>query len=162
MAVSPSILAEAIRVDVGFPSPVSFELQSFCTGLLDELTQSGSATFGGIPGPHPISGMSGTSLATRISNILGIAVFPDFVDYCNALVDHIQDNAFVTYTSPTPPSPIIYTSGGSISGMDGADMADAIAAARGFPNVTNQLLKKCEAIVDHIETFAAVEFGVIS
>jgi len=52
--------------------------------------------------------------------------------------------------------------GGTISGMAGPAMAASIASAVPYPGVSPELIKKCGAIVDHIQGNAEVEDGVIS
>ena len=164
MAVSGSGLADEIRIAMGFPTPVSTQLTGWATGTLDELTISGTAGFGGVAGPHSITGMTGSSMATRVETEAGYpSVSTELTNFCTALVDYIQSNAVVTYTGPTPPPPPGFTDGGTISGMVGDDMADDIHDSVGFPGSTSTPLKElCGAIVDHIQANAQVASGVIS
>jgi len=164
--VIPGLATEiATGIGQGF---VTLHVTAFATGVLDELTQNGSATFGNIPGPHPISGLSGASMASRIV-AAGPYTFvsPELANFCTAIADHITANGVVTYAGPPPappglPPPDAWFTGGVVSGVNGPGMAAEVAAAVGYPFVSTQLIGKCTAIADHINNNAQVESGVIS
>jgi hypothetical protein len=167
MATSIPTLATAIATGIG-QSFVTQQVTAFATGVLDELTQNGSATFGNIPGPHPISGLTGASMASRI---VAAAPYPftspELVNFCTAIADHINNNGVVTYAGPPPAPPGLqppdaWFQGGTVSGVNGPLMATEVAAAVGYPFVSTQLIGKCTAIADHINNNAEVESGVIS
>lgn len=162
MATSPALLADEVATALGNPGNITSQVLGWATGLLEELTQNGSATFGGFAGPHPISGMSGSSMATKIANYAGYpGANSTLIAYCNGIVSHIQGSGTVTYTSPTglPPNWFL---GGTISGLSGSAMAAEVASSVGYPGVSPELLAKCTAIADHITGNAEVVSGVIS
>lgn len=169
MAVNPTQLADEIRSALSFPTPVSDQLIGWATGVLDELTQSGTATSRNFPGPHPISGMTGASMAARIvaaSNGKYGFVSTSLLNYCNAVVTHIQSQGQVFYTSPIPSNPPppsdSWFLGGTITGLDGNALAVLVAAQVGYPFVSTQLIAKCTAMVNHIMSNAEVTDGTIS
>lgn len=169
MAVNPAGLSEEIRVAMGFPLPTSQQLIGWSTGVLDELTQSGTATSRNVAGPHTISGMTGPSMAARIvaaSSGTYPFISPELTNYCNAIVQHIQTSGQVFYTGPVPGNPpppsASWFEGGTISGLSGPVLASLVVAQVGYPFVSTRLLAKCTAIVDHIQNNAEVLDGVIS
>lgn len=169
MAVNSPQLSDEIRVAIGFPLPISDQLIGWATGVLDELTQSGTATSRNFPGPHPISGMTGASMASRIiaaSNGTYGFVSTELTNFCNAIVSHVQTSGQVFYTSPIPANPPppsdSWFLGGTITGLDGTVLASLVAAQVGYPFVSTQLLAMCTAFVTHIQTNAEVTDGVIS
>lgn len=165
MAVNPTQLADEIRSAMLFPAPVTLQLTGWATGVLQELTQSGIATSRVIPGPHPISGMSGASMAALVAAAAGYPfVSIPLLNYCNAIVQHIQTAGQVFYTAPVgSPNPADnFFLNGTITGLDGSTLAALVAAQVGYPFVSTRLLAKCTAIVNHIQTNAIVTDGVIS
>jgi len=162
MAVNFNTLAAQIATGLGQPS-ASDEVKGFAHGVLDELTMSGLATFGGTPSPHPISGMTGSSMANRIMSYVGYPnVSPQLLNFCTGICNHIQTAGIVTYTGPTPPAVPNYFLGGTVSGLSGSAMASLVQAAVGYPSITPQLLGLCDAIATHIISNAQVVSGVIS
>jgi hypothetical protein len=162
MATSPTLLASEVATALNHPGDVTAEVLGWATGLLEELTQNGVATFGGIPGPHSISGMTGLSMASKIAGYAGYpGTTPTLIGYCTGIVAHIQGSGIVTYTGPTPPGPS-YFLGGTISGLSGPAMATLVASSAGYPGTTPVLIAKCTAIANHIMTNAQVVSGVIS
>jgi hypothetical protein len=163
MATSAAGLAADVATALGHPGDVSAPVLGWATGVLGELTQNGIATFGLIPGPHPISGMTGASMASKIALAAGYpGPTPILIAYAGAICTHIQSSGFVTYTSPTSPIPPNWFLGGTISGLNGPAMATLVAAACGFPGTTPILIAKCTAIASHIMSNAQVVSGVIS
>jgi hypothetical protein len=167
MAVNPSQLAIQLANGIG-QTFTTAQVEAFASGILDELTQNGSATFGDIAGPHPISGLSGASMANQIAPAAGYPGISDTLqNFCQAIADHITDNGVVTYTGPAPNPPAIPPSeawflGGTISGLNGPGLALEVAAAVGYPGTSAELIGFCSAITDHIEANAEVTSGVIS
>lgn len=167
MAVNSSQLATqlAAGINQGFTTA---QVEAFAAGVLDELTQNGSATFGDIAGPHPISGLSGPSMASKIAPPAGYpGISATLQNFCQAIADHINNNGTVTYTGPPPAPPALPASeawflGGTISGLNGPGLASEVAAAVGYPGVSSQLIGFCSAITDHLEANAEVTSGVIS
>lgn len=164
MATSATQLADEIRSAMGFPTPVSAQLTGWAKGTLEELTQNGIATFGLVAGPHPISGMSAASMASKVA---GYAEYPgvsaELLGFCKGIVDHIQGSGFVTYTgTPTGSGPTEWALGGKIFGLSGSGMASQVASDVPYPNVSGPLLQFCTAVASHISTNASVVLGVIS
>ena len=169
MAVNPTQLANEIVAAVPYPSAATTELIGFATGVLDELTQNGSATSRNFPGPHPISGMTGGSMADKIRAnsyaSFGYTSVP-LLNFCTAIVSHIHGMGVVTYTSPIPANPPppsdSWFLGGTISGLNGATLAALVTAQVPYPFVSPQLISFCTAITTHIMTNAEVTDGVIA
>jgi len=164
MATNAPQLADEIAAAIG-QSFTTAQLIGFATGVLEEVTQNGSATFGGFPGPHPISGLSGSSMANKVVTYVGYPfVSSVLIAFCGAIADHIMTNGQVTYTSPIIPLDPAnsWTSNGTISGLNGPQLASEIQAAVGYPFVSTQLIGFATAITDHIMNNAEVNFGVIT
>lgn len=164
MATNAALLASQIAAGLGHPGDVTVQVQGFATGILEELTQNGTAGFnGGIPSPYSITGMSGGSLATKVAGYAGYpGVSPQLLSFCTAIVSHIQGAGIVTYVGPPPPANPNYFLGGTISGLVGATMASLIQAAVPYPFVSTELLGMSDAICNHIVANAQVVSGVIS
>ena len=168
MPLLASGLADELRSALNFPAPTSDQLVGWAGGIVDEITQSGSATSRNIPGPHPISGLSGSSMANRVASAAGYdSVSPELLDFCNAISTHIQSFGQVFYTLPVPAPPGIqppmaFFLNGTITGLNGPLLASAVAAQVGYPSVTPQLLAKCTALTNHIMLNALVTDGVIA
>ncbi len=164
MAVNAPQLADEVAAALGYDT-TSTQLIGWATGILEELTQNGIATFGFTPSGHTISGMTPASMASKIANYAGYgSVSTELLNYCTGIVNHIHGTAIVTYIGPPfpPPPPPGWYLGGTISAINGAGMASMVAAAVGYPGVSAQLLAKCTAICDHIIANALVVSGVIS
>ena len=167
MALDASALSEEMRVAMGFPSPVSTQLLGWSMGVVEEVL-NGFATFGNVPSPHPISGVTGAGMASLIANYAGYGfVTPQLLNFCTAVADHITGSGIVTYIGPPPAPPGLqppdaWFLGGTISGLSGASMAADVAAAVGFPGGSPQLLSQCTVIANHIMANAQVVSGVIS
>lgn len=164
MAVSISSLASEIASALGHPGDVTQEVLGWATGVLNELTQSGIATFGGgTPTGHTISGMTGASMASRVASAAGYpSISTELLNFCTAIASYVQGNTIVTYTGPPPPANPNYFQNGTISGLVGSGLANAVQASVGYPFVSSPLLAKCSAITSHIMTNAQVQLGVIS
>lgn len=164
MATSAPLLASEIAAGLGHPGDVTVQVQGFATGILEELTQNGVAGFnGGVPSPYSISGMSGSSLATKVASYAGYPfVSPELLSFCTGIVTHIQGSGIVTYVGPPPPANPNYFLGGTISGLVGATMASIIQGAVPYPFVSAELLGMSNAICNHIVANAQVVSGVIS
>lgn len=162
MATNYTQLAGEIATALGHPGNVTPQVLGFARGILEELTLNGSASFGGTPGPHPISGLSGTSMASRVRSYAGYStVTSQLQGFCTGIATHIMTGV-VTYTGPTSPTPPNWFLGGTISGMTGSGMANLVKSSVPFPNVTSQLLAMCQAVVNHIQSNAQVASGVIA
>lgn len=163
MATNDTLLASEIAAALGHPGDVTLPVQGFAEGILDELTSNGIAGFGGIPGPHPISGMTGASMASKVAAAAGYpGVSPELMSYCSGIVLHIQTAGQVFYTGPIPPPPPGFELDGTITGLNGAAMAALIVGMVPYPGATSELIDKCTAIADHIMTNAEVVSGAIS
>jgi hypothetical protein len=162
MATNYTQLAGEIATALGHPGNVTTQVLGFARGILEELTQSGSATFGNIPGPHSISGLTGSSMANRVKTYAGYpTVSSQLLGFCTGISTHVMTGV-VTYTGPSSPTPPNWFLGGTISGMTGSGMANQVKINVPFPYVTSELLAMCQAIVSHIQTNAQVTSGVIS
>lgn len=167
MSVNSSQLAGEIATGIN-QIFVTTQVEAFAAGVLDELTQNGSATFGNIAGPHPISGLSGSSMAGRIAPPAGYpGVSAELQNFCQAIADHINNNGVVTYEGPEPNPPVLPASqawfqGGTVSGLNGPGLASEVVAAVGYPGTSPELIGFCSAITGHIEANAEVTSGVIS
>lgn len=161
MAVSPSVLAAAMSTGIG-QSTVTPQLLGLATGILNELTISGHAAVGH-PSGNLISGMSGSSMASRVATDAGYgSVSTQLLHFCTGITTHILTSGTVSYTGPVPPAPIVYFLGGTIHGLSGSAMAALVAADVGYPFVSSQLLGLCDAVATHIMANATVTSGVIS
>lgn len=164
MPLDPKKLASEITEEMGFPLPPSPQLVGWATGVVIELTTNGSATTGGIPGPHKISGLTPVTMAAKVAAAGGyIIVTPGLLAECSGIIAHIAQAAQVTYNGPPPAvgNPDWFV-GGKISGMSGPAMAVLVASLSGFPIPTPDLISKCTAIVNHIEKNAVVIQGIIA
>lgn len=166
MAMNGTQLADEIATALGHPGDVTAEVICFGTSIVTHV-QSGTATFGGFPGPHPISGLSGPTLAGLVGSCAYPFTSPELLTYCTIIANYIMANGVVTYASP-PPNPgageIGFREEGTISGMSGPDLAQLIhnALYSVYPGPSTVLTAKCSAIVGHIQNNAEVSNGVIS
>ena len=162
MSLNANDMAEAIRVAMNFPLPLTSQIIGWSGAVLDEL-KAGVAGFGGSP-THSISGLTGPSLASRIQIGAGYpSISPELSLYASGMTAYILSGALVTYTGPpTSGTNPDWFQGGTISGMVGSAMATTIATSVAFPFVSPELINKCTAIVDYIQSNAEVESGVIS
>ena len=164
MAMNPVGLASEIADALG--QPVNAHLIGWSTGVISHVLM-GVATFANIPGPHPISGLIGATMAALVASNAGYpGTTPQLIGYCTAITTHIMTAGSVTYTSPilNPPAvppPAAYLLGGTISGLNGNLLASMVAINMGQLVPTPELTKKCTAIANHIMTNAQVNLGVI-
>jgi hypothetical protein len=116
--------------------------------------------------------MTGTSLATRIKDEAG---YPNITtclqDYAQAIVDHIQNDGKVEFTSGTIIgtctntllSPGSLTAGegadGKVINLDGPTLAQLIADSCFGGSVSQKLLDKSTAMVDYIMDEAISEYA---
>ena len=166
MAMNGPQLGSEIAAALGFPGNVTTEVLCFGTSIVTHV-QTGTATFGGFPGPHPISGLDGNALASLVGSCAYPFVSPELLTYCSIIANYIMASGVVTYTGPPPNPPggeVGFREGGTISGMDGNQLAQLIHTAlySAFAGPSAPLIAKCTAIVDHIQNNAEVENGVIS
>jgi len=163
MAMSIPVLAAAIVTGIGQSGPPTTPVTGFATGIINEIEQNGMATFGSVPTPNPVSGVTGPGMASKIQAAAGYPnVSTPLSNFCSAVATYINSNAIVTYTGPIPPANPAWFLGGTISGLSGSALASAVQSSMGFPSVSSQLLGMCTAITDHITNFASVTSGVIS
>lgn len=161
MALDADALAMEITLGLGQTTP-SDEVKGFAQGIIDEL-KAATASFGGTPGPHVISGMTGASMAGKIKDAAGYpSVTPQLMGFAQGICDHVQMLGIVTYVGPPPPAVPDWFLGGTVTGLSGAVMAVTVQGAAGFPSVTSQLTGMCSAIADHIVANAEIVMGVIS
>lgn len=167
MALNATDLADELATAIGQVTTTPHMI-GWAQAVVTEITTNGSATSRNIPGPHPISGVTGPSLATLIQINVGYPfVSTVLTAYATAIATHITSLGIVTYTAPVaappgiPPSNAWYLNG-TISGMNGTVLAAAIAASVGYPFVSPQLLAHSIALVLHIQSNAEVTDGVIA
>lgn len=160
-------LAEAIRIQMGFPLPVSAQLTGWGSGVVTHIQMAAlvSNAPGTITGTCPpsggplaagagagglIAGMSGASMASLVQAGAGYpSVSSELSTFCAQIVSHIQTFGIVTFApgtitgtcTNTPVSPGALSAGagtnGIISGLDGTVLANAIHAAVGYPGSTS-------------------------
>ena len=165
MPVNPSGLADEMADSMG--QDVTDELKGIAQGILDELTLQGIATFGLIPGPHPVVGLTPPTMAAKIVSAGGAkTITPQLLGLCTGIVSGLA-TAIVTYAAPPqtipPIAPILdWFTGGLIAGLAGPVMAVQISSALGFPAPTPELINMANSIVNHIQANAQVESGKIS
>lgn len=168
MAMSSALLSLDLQDAMGFPSPPTIELIGLADGIIAELIENGSTTFGNVPGPHLITGITAASMANKISGGAGFpSVSIDLLNMCSGIIKHITESGVVFYAGPPPAPPAIppsaaYNSGGTISGLSGSAMANEVKTAMGKDSVSIKLLNKCTAIVNHIIINAEINSGVFT
>lgn len=137
---------------------------AFGNGIV-EAVKMGTASYGLIPGPHMISGISGAIMSNFIMAYGGYPKITSQLEKkCAAIADHVMLAGKVTYTGPptVPPAfPPDWFIGGTISGLSGSVLANLVAQYVGYKNVSSVLLKECGAITAHIMKNVLVTSGVI-
>lgn len=178
MALVGADLAEAIRVEMGFPSPVSTQLVGWGEGVVQHIqsaatvnhalvtgdTSPGSPLSNGAAAGGIISGMDGSTMASLVQAGAGYPNVSSELDtFCQQIVSHIQTLGLVEFeageitgqctSTALSPGPLTNGAGtgGEISGLDGSILADAIHSAVGYPGGTSSaLVKFCTAITNYI------------
>ena len=183
-------MADAIRSAMGFPTPVSAQLQGWAQGVIEEITTSAlvnnatgtvSGTAAPVPGPLSagsasgglISGMSGSSMASKVANYAGYpSASAELIAFCTEIVSHITSMGTVDFASGnitgictnTPITPGTLTgagSGGTISGLSGSTLASAVHGSAGFPGSTSaKLTQFCTALVNYLIANAEVSYSM--
>jgi hypothetical protein len=159
-------LGSEIQQAMGFPAPPSRQLIGFAQGIIEELQQNGKFTSRKKPSGHIISGITPSSMASKIASACGYnGVSSMLVNFSSGVCEHIISKAITTYSAPTPaeelPPPQCWYKNGIISGLIGSEMASKIANAMGQSFVSDKLLAECNAIVKHIMSNAIVTDGNI-
>jgi hypothetical protein len=161
MAMNGNQLADEIAASIGY-GKTSGRLKCLGNGIVNEV-RHGVATYGMIPGPHSISGISGSNMAQLIVTCNGYSYTSGrLVLYCNAIADHVMGAGIVTYAGLPLPTMVGWRLGGVISGLNGSVLAALIVNYERLGSVSGKLLAECTAIVNHIMNNADVETGVIS
>ena len=167
-------LAEEIRVAMdaasiptppilsNFPPPTSDKIKGWANGFVTHITTQGSATTGGVPGPHAVTAINGAGMAATIQALAGYPfISPELLGFCQVIATYIIANAQITYIGPPPPAAPDWFLGGTISNMDGQAMAALVATAIGQAGSSPELDAKCNAIINHMQDNAEVNNGVI-
>lgn len=171
MAMTGAGMAEAIRVAMGFPLPVSSQLTGWGNGVVGHIQSdaevshssgdvtgtcppSGGPLTGGAADNGAISGMTPGDMATEVMTEAGYpSVSSELTAFCEEIVDHIETFGVVEFGSGditgtctnTPVSPGSLAAGegssGFIKDLDGDTLADSIHTAAGYPGVTSTPLK---------------------
>ena len=187
MSLNGVQLAEEIRVARSFPLPVSENLIGWGTGVVQHIqgaaitnnpvvtgttppggSLSAGASVGGI-----ISGLSGSAMAGLIvanSNGTYPFVSQELLNFCNAIVQHIQ-SATVVFSpgsitgqctnTPMSSGPLVNGQGsnGFIVGLSGTVLASLVTAQVPYPFVSPELIEFCTAVADHITNNAEVIYS---
>lgn len=161
--MTPSGMADFIRVSMGFPLPVSAQLTGWGTGIVGELTSFGKISNppGTVDGIAPTAGgflvsgiatngiifnLDASRLATAVVAAAGYpSVSAEVTAICAQLVLHIETLGKATFNfggitgvcTNTPLTPGILTGGtganGFILNLDGTILATAVHGAAGYP-----------------------------
>lgn len=180
MAMMGSAMADSIRSSMGFPNPTSTQLLGWGNGIVQHIQAAaqvsnapgtitgtcvpGSSLSGGSGSGGTIAGMSGSTLASLVASLAGYPfVSSKLMAFCNEIVSHIQSFGVVAFasgnitgtctnTNDTPGTLVSGAgTGGTISGLSGSTLANAIHAAAGYPGSTStKLMQFCTAIVNYI------------
>lgn len=161
MSLSKQGLAQDIANAMGHLT-ISDTLLGISDALVEEL-QKGSATFGGTPSGHQISGLINARLAVDMADATGLpTVSNKLLGYCSGILNYIMLFGTVTYTGPASPPSSNWFLGGTISNLDATGMANMIMIELGKVSLSEELVKHCEGICSHIMENAEVVSGVIS
>jgi hypothetical protein len=102
-------------------------------------------------------------MALLISTFSGFpSVSPELLGFCSGIATYVMANAQVFYVGPPPPTLPDWNVGGTITGLDGGDLANAVAPLMGQPAPSTELTAQCTAMMDHVTNFALVTDGVIA
>ena len=168
MSLNFNDLASDIATALNHPGDITVQVLGFSHGIIEELTTNGMATSRNTPGPHSISGMTDSSMAALVASYAGYgSVSSQLLNFCRAIVDHIQNDGQVFYDSPVENPPLILPAdawylNGLISNLDGSTLATLVASYVGYGSVSTPLLQFCTAVVNYIMANAEVTDGVIS
>lgn len=180
-------LADAIRVSMGFPTPVSSQLigwgdaivEHLGTALVNNAPGTVTGTCGPVPGPliagaasaGLIVGLDGSALASLVKDYAGYpSVTSQLQGLCGAIATHIMTMGLVNFDTGnitgictnTLLSPGTVTgegTGGKISGLSGSAMASMAQSMAGFPSVTPELIAFCSGIADYVMANAEVAYA---
>lgn len=184
-------LAEAIRVAMGFPTPVSAQLigwsnavvQHVQTGIVNNTSgtvtgdapPSGGSLSNGAADNGMISGLNGPTLANLVATMAGYGyVTSQLTIFCNEIVSHIMTLGRVEFASGdiqgscsnTLLSPGVLTGTGAdgfIKSLNGPVLAQAIHDAIGYPgSLSARLTQFCTAIVNYIMDNAVVAYASVT
>jgi len=163
MAMTGAGMAEAIRVAMGFPLPVSTQLNGWGTGVVGHIQGSatvdhlpgdvtgtcpgsGGALTGGAADDGTIFGMVAATMASAIETAAGYpSVSTELTKFCTEIISHIQGSGVVEFGSGditgnctnTALSPGDLEGGaganGFIKSLDGPTLALAIHNSVGYP-----------------------------
>lgn len=189
----PSIMADFIRSSMSFPLPVSTQLLGWSTAIINELQTFGKVNnaSGTITGTVPPSGgplvngagsnglismLQATRLASAVVSSAGYPFTSTQVSQvCVEIVSHIQTLGTVSFAtgniqgvctnSPITPGTLSGGTGvnGTISGLDGTILANAIHTSVGYPGMTSiKLIQFCTAIVSYIMANADVSYSLVT
>ena len=191
MAMLGADLATSIRVAMAFPEPNSEQMlgwgnaivQHVQTGSVDNASGTVTGTVPPNGGPLQdgaatngiISGLSGSTLASLVASEAGYpSVSAELSTICEEIVFHIQGFALVEFAAGSITGTCTNTtttagtftgtgSGGTLSGMNGGGLANAIHTAVGYPgSVSAKLTQFCSAIVNYIEANAEVSYSTVT
>ena len=182
-----SAMADAIRSGMGFPLPVSTQLQGWAAGVIAAI-QAGQVNnaAGTITGTCPPGGpltlgtgangvISGISASSMASQVVSGAGYPftssELSTFCTQIVQHIETSGVVVFTSGNVTGVCtnsIVSSGsltagtgmnGQITSLSGSTLASLIHSAVGYPgSVSGPLTQFCTAMVDYIMDNAVVSY----
>ena len=172
MPMSPPQLAEEIRAALAATlltdySIVTDHLDGFAEGIIEEIRQNALAGSRVFSGPHPVSGMTGASMASKVilySNGAYPNVSPQLQNFCQGIVNHINNVTVVFYASPTGninPNNNFFLDGVP-QATNGSGMATEIRNLVPYPNNSPQLIAFCTAVADHINNNAEVTDGIFA
>ena len=187
MAMTGAGLADKIRSDMGFPTPVSAQLTGWGNGVVNHIqaaalvnhalitgtTAPGAPLANGAGVGGIISGMSGATMASLVESGAGYPfTSSQLTTFCTEIVNHIQTLGTVTFASgqitgqctstPVSPGPLANGAGtlGTIVGLNGSTLANAIHSAVGYPGGTSTpLIQFCTAVTDYIMNNADVSYA---
>lgn len=186
----PHDLAQAIATAQS-RGTVSPELVGWATGVIQEITTNAkvSNASGTITGTVPAAGGSLTNgagtngmIASMIASSMAHFVVtataryapgatPRLTNFCKAIVDHIQNDGRVTFTSGnitgnctnSISTPGILASGagiqGKISALNGTTLANLVATDDPYPSTSPELIQFCTAVTTYIMANADVTYA---
>lgn len=183
----PADLADAIRSQMGFPTPVSMQLTGWATGVISHLTSQGIVNFlpGTITGDTSpgsslsngagsggvVSGLSGSAMAPLVASDAGYPNVSSVLQtYCTQICNHVMtglvniDSGNVSGTctnTPLSPGPLAAGAAmnGKLTGLSGSALASLIHNAVGYPgSVSQPLIQFCTAICNYLMSNSSIAF----